>query len=73
MGGPFNNVGFGSFKDSASTYFNNAETEPDCIKNGFKALLLLYYGHNDDWSHDDINESISILQEASIIYYLSIR
>ena len=66
---PFgNNVKFKDFKDSATTFFKMAECD-DCsteaVDNGFKALELLYFAHSDDWSHDEVNESIEIMKTAA--------
>ena len=66
---PFgNDVSFKQFKDSAETFFNIAKAE-DCscesATNGFKALELLYFAHSDDWSHEEVNESIEIMKEAA--------
>jgi hypothetical protein len=66
---PFgNDVSFEQFSTSAETFFKMAECE-NCsaeeINNGFKALELLYFAHSDNWTHDEINESIDIMKKAA--------
>jgi len=54
--------------DSASTYFEVTQRNScndDSANNGFKALTLLYYGHSDKWSHNEVNESVEIIKSAA--------
>ena len=64
---PFNDVSFKQFMDSASTYFE-ATQHKDCsgesANNGFKALALLYFGHSENWTADEVNESVEIIKSA---------
>ena len=66
---PFgDDVTFEQFRESAETFFKSAEAD-DCsvesVTNGFKALELLYFAHGDDWSHEEINESIELMKNAA--------
>lgn len=64
---PFTDVSFKQFMDSASTYFEATQYK-DCsdesANNGFKAITLLYFGHNENWSSDEVNESVEIIKSA---------
>lgn len=66
---PFgNDVSFKQFKDSAETFFKMAtcdDCSTDSVDNGFKALELLYFGHSDNWTHEEINESIELMKTAA--------
>ena len=68
MMSPFNNISFEKFKESAATYFNTLSKEDATAESahcGFKALTLLYFGHNDKWTHDQINESVVLIESAA--------
>ena len=64
---PFNDVSFKQFKDSFITYMKGTlnETETDSAVNGFKALALLYFGHSDNWTDDEINEGVVLIRTAA--------
>jgi hypothetical protein len=65
---PFTDVSFKQFMDSASTFFE-ATQRNSCdnasANNGFKALSLLYFGHSENWSADEVNESVEIIKSAA--------
>ena len=65
---PFNNVSFKQFKESAATYFE-ATLDESCSAEsahcGFKALTLLYFGHSDNWTADEVNESVVLIERAA--------
>ena len=53
--------------ESASTYFEATQHNKcsvDSAENGFKAISLLYYGHSDNWSSHEVNESVEIIKSA---------
>ena len=58
---PFNDVSFKQFMDSAATFFEvtlHRNCSIESATNGFKAIVLLYFGHNDNWSHEEVNNQI---------------
>ena len=64
---PFKDVSFKQFMDSAATYFESTQHRNCSSKsanNGFKALALLYFGHSENWSADEVNESVEIIKSA---------
>lgn len=70
MSSPFgDDVSFEDFKASASTYFITTADiyviDAACAKNGFKALTLLYFAHGPNWTHDEVNESVAIIESAA--------
>ena len=65
---PFKDISFKQFKESAATYFEatlSEECSAASAHNGFKALTLLYFGHSDNWTADDVNESVKLIEAAA--------
>ena len=64
---PFNDVSFKQFMDSAATFFEvtqNKECSVESAHNGFKAITLLYFGHSDNWSADEVNKSVEVIKSS---------
>ena len=65
---PFTDVSYKQFINAAETYMNNTlgeGIETGSAENGFKALALLYYGHSDNWSDDEINAGVILIRHAA--------
>ena len=64
---PFKDVSYRQFMESAATFFE-ATQKRSCFlvsaDNGFKTLILLYFGHDDKWTSDEVNESVNIIKAA---------
>ena len=64
----FNNVSNDEFKKSASEFFQATQTplslSPEQVDSGHKALVLLYFGHDDDWTERQVNEAVMIIELA---------
>jgi hypothetical protein len=65
---PFTEISFKQFKDSANTFFDTTAeniVDVESATNGFKALTLLYFGHSDDWTADEVNEGWHLIHDAA--------
>ena len=65
---PFTGVSFKKFMESAASYFEATQDKSCSVaaaKNGFKAMTLLYFGHDGYWSADEVNESVEIIESAA--------
>jgi hypothetical protein len=54
--------------DSAATFFEatqHVKCSVESAQNGFKAITLLYFGHSENWSSDEVNESVEIIKSAA--------
>lgn len=64
---PFIDVSYRQFMKSAATFFEETQRKSCSSKsanNGFKALILLYFGHDDNWVAEEINDSVDIIKSA---------
>ncbi len=65
---PFKDVSYKQFTESAATYFKETQKK-SCILasavNGFKALILLYFGHDKHWTSNEVNDSVDIIKSAT--------
>ena len=64
----FTNISYDEFRKSAAEFFKatldrSSLTEEEA-DNGNKALGLLYFGHSNDWTEQEINSSVIILELA---------
>lgn len=63
----FENVSFDDFYSSASEFFKTCqkeETTPEQADNGFKALTLLYFGGDDNWTDIEIDKAVILIKLA---------
>jgi len=64
----FSNISEDEFRKSAAEFFratqDRAAIKPDQAENGFKALTLLYFGHDESWTERQIDSAVIILKLA---------
>ena len=64
----FTGVSIQEFHSEASKLFRDfalGELTAEQASSGFKCLVLLYFGHADNWTEHDIREAVILIQLAS--------
>lgn len=65
----FSNISNSEFRKAASEYFLATEDRyavtTEQAENGHKALVLMYFGHSDDWTERNVTEAVMILEIAT--------
>lgn len=65
----FEKVSYQEFKENAGEFFRASSLDKegvtfDQVDNGFKALTLLYFGHDDNWTENEVDQAVIVLELA---------